>query len=392
MLIGLQTLSNDVWNVLSKIFILPDNEEDIRPRIRDLTRQDQSIAQFHEFLDPKFLPMAEDAVEAYTCLIGGRLCEDRTLLEVIWNVYSRLIFERPMLLRASNRTNQDNGMLQWITEATTPPPCERLVSVTLREYRAQDATRRLRLHTQSLLTTIDNLFDGKDPSRCYLLECHRDQQDTFMTLLNNPELFVAMKRAACAYEVLAEFVPFASEEETSDDDWVDILWDNVMRTIYENASFHPDTFHHCLNEVVTAGMSTKLFVGICPTTATSKAYRMQYLLHRIDVAASSILQHIILPGNKSFTTFHASLSENSVSDITDYARTYLDYHHMALSADMSNRNTSSLSDSDILKDLWDLVTRSVKSFPHLVEGKDMSQFRTCLHDLGPCIASRAYLV
>jgi hypothetical protein len=219
-----------------------------------------------------------------------------------------------------------------------------------------------------------------------------------MTQLNKPDLFVAIKHAACAYEVLAEFVPFAPEEETQDDDWVDILWDNIMRTFYENSSpdtlagYRSDQIHQCLDEVVTAGMSTKLFVGICPTTATSKAYRMQYLLHRIDVAASSILQHIILPGNKSFTTFHASLSEDRVSDITDYARTYLDYHHMALSADMSNRNTSSLSDTDILKDLWDLVTRSVKSYPHLVEGKDMNQFRTCLHDLGPCIASRAYLV
>jgi hypothetical protein len=39
------------------------------------------------------------------------------------------------------------------------------------------------------------------------------------------------------------------------------------------------------------------------------------------------------------------------------------------------------------------VDRSLKAHPHLVDrdGCHMDQFRHCLHDLGPCIASRAYL-
>jgi hypothetical protein len=409
LLIGLHAMSSTLLKILRDIFQLSSKDTLLltRSKIQERTRQNAAMKTFQDRLGKTtFLHLAEESVTAYIELIGGSHREDRSIVEVLWDVYSRMIYERPILILGTRVDKMNECTKQWITECTIAPGCQHGVSVTLRDYRAQDAIRRIQPFIHHLLMTIHTLFgpycvgNTCQTKRCYLLNCYDGQKTTFMSHIP-PNLYLFMSDAAHAYESLAEFVPSSSRQNV---DWSTILWDQVMRTMYENPSLvdGPDTVDgsmrtkllECICQCISTGMSTSLVEGLCPTTATSKLYRMQFLLHRIDAAAALIL-HSARSSQESSDTFCQLLGDpdhgSLVNNITVYTRTYLDYHRMATSLDMSSPHCCSLSEDTVLDNLWKLCRRFINDEPDTQGELNLIRFRECLHDLGPCVASRAYL-
>jgi hypothetical protein len=408
LLIGLHTMSNSLLKVLQEVFQpVSSLQEDIRPLIRNIAKQYESMNLFINGLSDEFLSMAQETVTCYIDLIGGTQRTDRTIVEVVWDVYSRLVYERPLIISPEHRfdTHLINlHSVQWITECIHAPVHEANVSVTLREYRARDAVRRVQLHAHHVLSVLQNLFPGKKEddsyqTRCYLLTCYETEtkKDLFLDQME-PLLFHELEQTARSYEILGEFI--VTDENV---DWPNVLWEQIIRTIYESPCLingQPDMSRitNCLEETVVSGMSTRVPTGVCPTTATTKLYRMQFLSNRIDVSTSFILKSVT-SSESCFDKFCLLLETDQSlnSDLIVFARTYMDYHRIAKSEDMCQGDSCSLKENEVLKHLWSLCLRSIGNCPDTnrmeqdsSDGKNMTIFRKSLHDLGPCIAAQSY--